>query len=543
MRTHLPNRILTRTLILGLVFLFFGTISGFGQDEFDGNWGDEYLDAQYTLVDPNASGTCNLADVWATVVTDTDNNKYLLIGFHHGNSGQSTFRFYVNDDGDLTTGHVIETFGSLEVDIEGIDKTLQLTTGNNAILTIFDNNNIEITDSDIDAKVGTFSDGQDDFFEILVPLTGLINTDDCEPIENISLVSYISFAGNTPQGKLPTSNLCEEVVTTIDWEIGLGGEATGDTICSGEGEEATFILKNKDEEGTVSIWQISENKNDVTSWIDIPNSSGKDTVLLNESDAATILGYTDLPIGTFYLRAQIHFPDEALCEGNGYYVYSSAASLEVEQCCNTIGGTISGSAEICTGTNSTTLTLEGGYQGTILIWQDSIDGGTWSNIADTDGDVSYTATNLSVTTYYRVIVQDGSCDSEYSSTATITVFPLPTPQITGNDDICLGDNLQLSASGGATYQWKLNGSPVATGPTYSSSSFADNDVVRLIATSSNGCVDSTDVTITVFPLPTPQITGNDDICLGDNLQLSASGGATYQWKLNGSQRRTVFPPG
>ncbi len=121
-----------------------------------------------------------------------------------------------------------------------------------------------------------------------------------------------------------------------------------------------------------------------------------------------------------------------------------------------------------------------------------------------------------------------------STDVTITVFPLPTPQITGNDDICLGDNLQLSASGGATYQWKLNGSPVATGPTYSSSSFADNDVVRLIATSSNGCVDSTDVTITVFPLPTPQITGNDDICLGDNLQLSASGGATYQWKLNGS---------
>ncbi len=97
-----------------------------------------------------------------------------------------------------------------------------------------------------------------------------------------------------------------------------------------------------------------------------------------------------------------------------------------------------------------------------------------------------------------------------STDVTITVFPLPTPQITGNDDICLGDNLQLSASGGATYQWKLNGSPVATGPTYSSSSFADNDVVRLIATSSNGCVDSTDVTITVDSR-------------WRNLQLSASG--------------------
>ncbi len=99
---------------------------------------------------------------------------------------------------------------------------------------------------------------------------------------------------------------------------------------------------------------------------------------------------------------------------------------------------------------------------------------------------------------YIISVNYGSI-CEAIDTVIITVNPLPEPLINGNYNICEGEQLTLSASGGSSYQWKLNGIIATTGTSYSSSSFEDNDVVTLIATSSSNCVDSTDVTIHVNP--------------------------------------------
>uniref|UniRef100_UPI002608ADC2 hypothetical protein n=1 Tax=uncultured Tenacibaculum sp. TaxID=174713 RepID=UPI002608ADC2 len=71
-----------------------------------------------------------------------------------------------------------------------------------------------------------------------------------------------------------------------------------------------------------------------------------------------------------------------------------------------VGGSIAGSTNVCTGTNSTTLTLSG-QTGNIIRWESSTD-----NFA-TDTDISnttttLTATNLTTTTQYRAIVQSGA---------------------------------------------------------------------------------------------------------------------------------------
>jgi hypothetical protein len=83
-----------------------------------------------------------------------------------------------------------------------------------------------------------------------------------------------------------------------------------------------------------------------------------------------------------------------------------------------VPGTISGAATVCAGTNSTPLTLNG-YTGTIQ-WQSSADNVTFANIAG-ETAATYTATNLTSTTYYRALVTSGVCSAATSNTATVTV--------------------------------------------------------------------------------------------------------------------------
>ena len=81
-------------------------------------------------------------------------------------------------------------------------------------------------------------------------------------------------------------------------------------------------------------------------------------------------------------------------------------------------GSISGAAVVCTGTNSTALTLSGN-NGTVQ-WQFSTDGTNFSNIANATRQ-SYTFTNLTSTTHYRAVVTGGSCGTATTAPATIIV--------------------------------------------------------------------------------------------------------------------------
>jgi len=128
----------------------------------------------------------------------------------------------------------------------------------------------------------------------------------------------------------------------------------------------------------------------------------------------------------------------------------------------TVAGTVGGSAAVCTGTNSTILTLSGNT-GSIVKWQYSID-----NFVSDINDVSnvtttITATNLTVTTYYRAVVQSGVCSPANSTVGIVTVVPDPTisTQPAATTTECTGGTAQLNVvaangTGGYTYQWYSN---------------------------------------------------------------------------------------
>ncbi|HEX3934784.1 MAG TPA: hypothetical protein VHW43_08905, partial [Puia sp.] len=101
------------------------------------------------------------------------------------------------------------------------------------------------------------------------------------------------------------------------------------------------------------------------------------------------------------------------------------ANLPVTTALPTIAGALSGGSEVCTGTNAVTLTLSGsGARGSVLNWLASTNGGkTYTSVGDTT--YTYTATNLTDTTIFRALVQNGeSCSIDTAAPTVVDVDPL-----------------------------------------------------------------------------------------------------------------------
>ena len=174
------------------------------------------------------------------------------------------------------------------------------------------------------------------------------------------------------------------------------------------------------------------------------------------SNTTTSQSYTNLTQTTKF-RAVVQ--NGACTEAN-----SSPATITVTS--GTVAGAVTSDATVCTGLNSGTLTLAG-HTGTILRWESSIDNfATIVTIANMTTSQSYT--NLTQTTKYRAVVQNGACAGANSSPATITVIALPSASNTG--PYLVGQTISLNASAGTSYSW--------TGPNSFSSSVSNPTIVN-----------------------------------------------------------------
>src|SRR5204862_2934084 len=95
--------------------------------------------------------------------------------------------------------------------------------------------------------------------------------------------------------------------------------------------------------------------------------------------------------------------------------------------------------------------------------------------------------------------------------------------------ICTGQSTTLTASGANTYTWSPSTSLSAT--TGSSVTANPNATTTYtIVGDLNGCTGSTQVTVTVNPIPVVTVTTPDPICSGQSVTLTANGAGTYSCK-------------
>ncbi|OFZ26269.1 MAG: hypothetical protein A3D92_12565 [Bacteroidetes bacterium RIFCSPHIGHO2_02_FULL_44_7] len=147
--------------------------------------------------------------------------------------------------------------------------------------------------------------------------------------------------------------------------------------------------------------------------------------------------------------------------------------------------------------------------------------------------------------YNCLITKDTiNCTSSPADTAwfgkQIDLYNLPVVSLTpaATAYLCaVGDSIQISASGGGTSQWYMNGTMIP-GATTNSYYATGPGVYNMSKTNQNGCTDSSAVSTVVIYAPTGAgITpnGSDTLCDPNSVMIVATAGAqSYQWLENGN---------
>ena len=180
------------------------------------------------------------------------------------------------------------------------------------------------------------------------------------------------------------------------------------------------------------------------------------------------------------------------------------------------------STSICTG-SSVTFTASatnGGATPAFEWFKNGISVGTGTSYSDNainNGDSIYSVITTNATCYTSLTAK--------SNKVVIAVAPYVLPSVTistPSTTICSGSTVTFTASatnGGSapTYQWTVNGVNVGTGATYTSSAFADKDIVATTLNSTASCVLARNVnsnTVTLSVKTSTSSTTNYSICAG-----------------------------
>lgn len=220
----------------------------------------------------------------------------------------------------------------------------------------------------------------------------------------------------------------DTIKITID-SVSEGGSISGEkTVCSGV-NNGTLTLNGH--VGVIQKWESSTDSFNTVTPINITGNTHS---------------FTDLTATTKF-RVIVK---SGACSSDT----SLIAAITVDSASN--GGSISGGKSVCSGVNNGTLILNGKV-GTVLNWESSTNNFTTvTNIPN--ATTSYSYSNIPVTTQFRAIVQSGTCSSDISLTATITVDPVSDGgSITGGNTVCaVGNNgtLNLINTVGDVINWE-----------------------------------------------------------------------------------------
>lgn len=153
------------------------------------------------------------------------------------------------------------------------------------------------------------------------------------------------------------------------------------------------------------------------------------------------------------------------------------------------------------------------------------------------------ASPLANTTYTVTVTDANGCSD--TDDILVTVHPLPpvtalaTPQA-----VCIGDPVTLLGGGALNYSW--------SGGVSNGISFVPTATATYVVTGTDAAACSGTASVTVTVNNDPIITVNPSsvlLCLGDSIQLNASGAVTYAWSPNASISSTslsnpwVYPLG
>jgi gliding motility-associated-like protein len=154
----------------------------------------------------------------------------------------------------------------------------------------------------------------------------------------------------------------------------------------------------------------------------------------------------------------------------------------------------------------------------------------WTAAQDLSPGGATATANPQTTAVYSVFGSSNGC---YSSTESSTVTVLPNPQVNiipATPTICAGDQINLTASGGATsYNWSPSTGLSSTSGANVNASPQTTQTYTVIGTM-NTCTSSALVTVSVIPQPNLIFTNTSNtICAGYATNITVTGASNYSW--------------
>lgn len=233
--------------------------------------------------------------------------------------------------------------------------------------------------------------------------------------------------------------------------------------------------------------------------------------------------------------------------GSGSYVWSPAAGLSNANLQNPVATinqptvyTVTGTnANGCSNTDQISLTLftvqatsSGAYCAGGNAQLNASGGVSWS-WSPAAGLSSTTVQNPTAsptsTTTYTVSASNGTCNA--SATVTQSVNQLPNISAGNDVQVCPGGSPQLTATGGVSYVWSPStglSNPNIANPIVTLS--GQSATYSVVGTDANGCQNSDQITVGTLTLPAVAVfPANPTICEGQSVNLTASGGTSYEW--------------
>jgi hypothetical protein len=394
--------------------------------------------------------------------------------------------------------------------------------------------------------------------------TGLTTLTDVKGVNNGTLTNFALTGA--------TSNW----VTGLTFATGLHFDGTNDFITL---PDINPISSGTAGQYTVETWVKLQSYNSATTWIYGDESAGNGGIIMQidatgyiwtyRAAAGVVTSTAQVPLNTWTHIAFVQDASNLKLYVNGVFIQNllSGANLNVETTtAPTIGATggsrllngtldemriwnkallqsdiqsrmnceLSGSESglvayykfnqgIATGTNTGLTTLTDATA--------NANNGTLSNFALTGATSNWVTSGISTTVTPSVSIA-ASTSGTISPTTSVTFTATPT-----------------NGGGSPTYQWKKNGTDVGTNSTtYTNATWANNDVITCVMTSSSVCASPTTatsnaVTVSVTTTVTPSVsiaitTGSQTTCAGSSVTFTATptngGTPTYVWQKNGA---------
>ncbi len=172
-------------------------------------------------------------------------------------------------------------------------------------------------------------------------------------------------------------------------------------------------------------------------------------------------------------------------------------------------------------------------------YQWSINGG--AAVGLNNPSVANPQASPTATTVYSVLGVDANGCTGVDQ-IQVSVNPLPTVNAGSNVSICPGIPTSLSASGASTYNWSpvtgLTGANTAT----PAANPASTQTYTVTGTDANGCQNTDQVTVTVFPQPNVIAGATSPIIECQTAQLTAGGLVSYNWVNTAGPDATIVTP-